>query len=97
MYKAVIFLCSLVVFGFSLALALNNLSPVALDYIFGRTTLPLAACLTMALLIGAVLGCSALMPSLIRLRLANGRLKGRLQRTENELDSLRRAPLRDAT
>lgn len=97
MYKAVILLCSLMVFGFSLALALNNLSPVNVDYVFGRSMLPLAACLTIALLIGAALGCSALLPSVIRLKIANGRMRVRLQRTESELDSLRRAPLRDAS
>ncbi len=96
MRRVLVIVFGVVVFGVALALVLTNLADVALNYLFGTVTLPLAAVLALALFLGVLLGGLAMFPALMRLRLRQRGLKSRLSRVERELDNLRRAPLQDA-
>ena len=96
MRRAGLFVFALIVFGVALALVLENLSGVSIHYLFGTATLPLAALLAAALILGALLGAACTLPTIFKARAKVRRAKGRLAQVEKELSNLRRVPLRDA-
>ena len=96
MRRIALFLFALVVFGFALALVLENLSDVPVNYLFGTATVPLAGVLGLALIAGALLGALCAVPMVIKARARARRARNRLAAVEEELSNLRRVPLRDA-
>jgi len=86
----------LLVIGFGLSFALLNAGLVKLDYYLGTTEMPLSLALTLALVVGAILGLAAATAVLIRHRREAARLRRRLGQMEKELSELRKLPLRDA-
>lgn len=85
----------LLVIGFGLSFALLNAAPVKLDYYLGETELPLSLALTLAFIVGAIIGLAAAATVLIRDKREAARLRRRLGQTEKELSELRKMPLRD--
>jgi putative membrane protein len=85
----------LLVVGFGLSFALLNAGLVTLDYYLGTTELPLSLALTLALVVGAILGLAAATAVLIRDKREAARLRRRLGQMEKELSELRKLPLRD--
>ncbi|HEX5513236.1 MAG TPA: LapA family protein [Gammaproteobacteria bacterium] len=85
----------LLVVGFGLSFALLNAGLVTLDYYLGTTEVPLSLALTLALVVGAILGLAAATAVLIRDKREAARLRRRLGQMEKELSELRKLPLRD--
>lgn len=85
----------LCVFGFALALVLRNLATVNLDYLFGRLSVPLAAILVIALIVGMMIGFLAALPAILRKRRQLRLIQRKLAHAEQEVSNLRRIPLRD--
>ncbi len=96
MRRVIVLIFALLVFGIVLALALENLQSVAVSYLFGTATMPLAAILATVLVIGVLVGALAAMPAVLRARAQARRNRNELARAEEEIGNLRRAPLRDA-
>lgn len=96
MRRFIVLLFALAVFGIVLALALENLHPVAVSYLFGTVTIPLAAILATVLVIGTLVGALAATPAVLKARAHARRYRSKLERAEEEIGNLRRAPLRDA-
>jgi putative membrane protein len=85
----------LLVAGFGLSFALLNAGLVTLDYYLDTAELPLSLALTLALVVGAILGLAAATAVLIRDKREAARLRRRLGQMEKELSELRKLPLRD--
>lgn len=86
----------LAVFGVALALVLENLRTVKFDYLFGSVNLSLAAALALAVALGTVIGVLAMLPAVLAARSRERKSQKKLRAAEQEIDNLRRAPLRDA-
>jgi uncharacterized membrane protein YciS (DUF1049 family) len=93
MRRIIILVFALAIFGIVLALALENLQPVQVHYLFGSASLPLAALLAALLVIGAIVGALSALPAVLKARTRARRSKSRLGKAEQEIDHLRRAPL----
>jgi len=96
MRRIVLFLFALVVFGVALALVLENLSSVSVNYLFGTASVPLAGLLALVLIVGALLGALCVLPMIVKARTRARRARSRQAAAEEELRNLRRVPLRDA-
>ncbi|MGH8272096.1 MAG: LapA family protein [Gammaproteobacteria bacterium] len=96
MRRVIVLIFALAVFGIVLALALENLQAVAVCYLFGTVTMPLAAILATVLVLGALVGALAAVPAVLKARTNARRSRNELARAQEEIDNLRRAPLRDA-
>ena len=96
MRRIVLFLFGLVVFGVALALVLENLSSVSVNYLFGTASVPLAGLLALVLIVGALLGALCVLPMIVKARTRARRARSRQAAAEEELRNLRRVPLRDA-
>jgi uncharacterized integral membrane protein len=96
MRRIIIIVFALIVFGIVLALALENLQSIQFNYLFGAVSLPLAAVLAGVLVIGAIFGAFTAIPAVLRAHWHARRYRGQLHRAREEIDNLRRAPLRDA-
>lgn len=97
MRRVIIIIFSLIVFGIVLALVLENLQAIHFNYLFGTVSIPLAAVLGGVLVIGALVGALTALPAVLRAHWRVRRYRGRLSRAREEIDNLRRAPLRDAS
>lgn len=84
------------VFVISVAFAAFNTQTVTLNLYFDLWQLPLSVLMISAFLLGLLAGAAIILMSTLRLRLANHRLQQKLQTTEQELNSLRILPARDA-
>lgn len=96
MRRALILIVALAIFGFALALVLVNLADVAVSYLFGTVTVPLAGALAVVLLAGVVIGALCAVPAVLKARMRVRQVQGRLAEVEAEVRNLRRMPLRDA-
>ena len=77
-----ILLVVLIVLGTSFTLL--NAAPVEVNYYLGRTSAPLSLVLFMLFSVGLLMGGLLMLWPLIRLRLANHRLKRQLNRLEKQ-------------
>ena len=73
-----------------------NMAPVTVSYYFGNLTLPLSALLVIVLLLGMLLGATMLFIVSLKLRYENRRLQHKLSLSEQEINSLRILPIKDA-
>lgn len=96
MRRILILVFALAVFGIVLALALENLQTARVHYLFGSVSMPLAAILAVVLILGALVGALTVLPAVLKARTRARRAHGRLGQAEEEINNLRRAPLRDA-
>lgn len=96
MGKLFFFLAALAIVVFGLSFALVNVEPVAVDYYFGVTTLPLSAALAIALALGAVLGVLFSLGVVVKSRTRVLRLRRELNHARKELNELRKLPINRA-
>ena len=69
-----------------------NASPVQIDYYFGKSDIPLALALIVALASGALLGLLGTMSAFLKQKRQILKLKKLVRSTENELAHVRAAP-----
>jgi putative membrane protein len=96
MRKIFFLLIFVLIFLISAAFAAFNMNPVSVNYYFGELTLPLSAILVLAMLAGVALGAIVLLLGTLKLRYENRRLQHKLTVSEQEIDSLRILPIKDA-
>lgn len=96
MRRILIAIFVLVVFGIALALVLENLRGIQFNYLFGSVDISLAAALALAVALGAIIGVLAMVPAVLAARVRARRSQKKLHAVEQEIDNLRKAPLRDA-
>ena len=88
-----IFLC---VFIASATFAAFNMTPVTVNFYLAHTTLPLSVIIVIAMLAGVIIGALALFLATLKLRYENRRLHHKLSLSEQEINSLRILPIKDA-
>lgn len=74
--------------------AINNDS-VSINYYLGTLSLPLSIIVVISIVLGLILGASALFIGSLQLRYENRRLVKKLETSEQEINSLRILPLTD--
>lgn len=89
---ALIFLVIMIALGLSFAML--NPAPVALDFYFGETNLPLSLALVIALALGAFVGLLVALSLVLRQRWELRQIKRQLSATRAELSELRKLPIR---
>ncbi|PHS26172.1 MAG: hypothetical protein COA83_03810 [Methylophaga sp.] len=85
----------IIVFVVGIAFSAINNDPVALNYYLGTLSLPLSIVIVISILLGLILGASAIFMSSLQLRYENRRLHKKLDTSEQEINSLRILPLTD--
>lgn len=78
-----------------IAIHLRNDQLVTLDMYLGIVELPFSIFLVCALIVGAVLGVLATLPTVLKLGREKSRLMTQIKLSEKELDTLRVIPLKD--
>lgn len=73
-----------------------NSHSVNINYYVNETSLQLPLLLLIVLIIGAFLGCIAMLPALIRGKHANHQLKHKIKQVEQEVNNLRTIPIKEA-
>ncbi|MGD9153705.1 MAG: LapA family protein [Gammaproteobacteria bacterium] len=89
------YLISLIIIILGISFAIKNAAPVTVYYYTGTKQLPLSLLLMFTFGIGLIIGFSALLISLIRLRTNLGRTKRKLRVAEQEINNLRTMPIKD--
>lgn len=75
--------------------AINN-GPIELNYYLGTITLPISVVVIASIVAGIILGALAIFISTLGLRYENRRLRKQLTVNEQEINSLRILPIKDA-
>lgn len=96
MRKIILLLIFGLIFIASAAFAAFNMSDVTVNYYFGELTIPLSVLVALSMLIGVTLGAVILLFSTMKLRYENHRLQSKLSVSEQEINSLRILPIKDA-
>ena len=96
MRKIILFLIFGLIFLMSAAFAAFNMSNVTVDYYFGELTMPLSVLMAISMLAGVIIGAIILLFSTMKLRYENRRLQSKLSVSEQEINSLRILPIKDA-
>jgi putative membrane protein len=85
----------LLVMGAGAAFAVLNPLPVNVDFYFDRVELPLSAVVVGAFASGAVLGMLAALGAMLGLKRENSRLRRRERLATEEVNNLRRIPVKE--
>lgn len=88
-----LFLC---VFAIAASFSALNPSPVTINFYVIEFNLPLSVVVVIAMLTGALITGFAFAMSTLRLRYENTRLRKKLSVSEQEINSLRILPIKDA-
>ena len=88
------FVALVLVVTVALSFAVLNARSVPVNFYFGTRDLPLALALVLALVAGAVLGVAASLAVSLRAKREAARLRRRVRRAEEELENLRKLPIR---
>ncbi|MRH77432.1 DUF1049 domain-containing protein [Spiribacter sp. C176] len=96
MRRVVGLIFAIILIALGLSFAMLNPQPVALDFYFGQSTLPLSLALVMALAIGAFVGVLVVVGIVFRQRWQLRRLNRQLSTVQSELSELRKLPIRHA-
>lgn len=94
--RYVIYIFWIIVILVGVTFASLNPQKLTLNYYVNTTTIHLPLLLLLVLVLGALLGVIAMLPSLIRAKSSNHRLKARVKQTEQEVQNLRSIPIKDA-
>jgi len=94
--RYVIYIFWIVVILVGVTFASLNPQTLTINYYVNTTTIHLPLLLLFTLILGAFLGVVAMLPSLIRAKSTNHRLKTRVKQTEQEVQNLRSIPIKDA-
>lgn len=89
------FMIILMVLLAGIAFHLRNDQFVRFDYYLGDVDLPFSLWIFIAMSTGAVLGCLALTPVLVKLRHESVRLRRQIKVSETELNNLRVIPIKE--
>ncbi|MDZ7810054.1 MAG: LapA family protein [Arhodomonas sp.] len=95
MRRLLFLVLAIAVIALGLSFAILNGDEVAVNYYFGRASMPLSLWLAIALLAGAVLGMLSAVTALLRQRRELARLRREARQARTEVDELRKLPLRD--
>jgi lipopolysaccharide assembly protein A len=85
----------LVIVLFGMTFATLNSESVTINYYLGQSTLPLSLLLVLGFALGCLIGMIVGFWLLIKAKIANYRLRSRLQLAEKEIENLRAIPLQD--
>ncbi len=85
----------LLVMAIGVTFAALNATAITVNYYLGEAELYLPFLLLIALVFGVLLGFVALLPTLIRRKSANRRLRQRIRQVEQEVDNLRAIPIKE--
>ena len=86
---------ALILFG--LAFHLKNNQLIELNYYISTTIpLPISIILVLVLCLGALLGVSASLPIIIKLKRQKRKLKSQIKNSEKEINNLRVMPVKDS-
>lgn len=96
MRRVVGLIFAIILIAIGLSFAMLNPQPVALDFYFGQSTLPLSLALVIALAIGAFVGVLVVVGIVFRQRWQLRRLNRQLSTVQSELLELRKLPIRHA-
>jgi len=88
-----LFLC---VFALAAGFSALNPTPVSISFYIINFTVPVSIIVVIAILIGALLSSLIISISLLKLRYENRRLRKKLNVSEQEINSLRILPIKDA-
>ncbi len=95
MLRIIKFLLFITVIIIGVAIHLRNDQSVTLDLYMGTIDLPFSVFLVSSLIVGAILGVLATLPSLLKLGREKSRLMTQIRLNEKELDTLRVIPLKE--
>ncbi|WP_423063895.1 lipopolysaccharide assembly protein LapA domain-containing protein [Candidiatus Paracoxiella cheracis] len=93
--RYVIYIFWIIVILVGVTFASLNPQKLTLNYYVNTTTIHLPLLLLLVLVLGALLGVIAMLPSLIRAKSSNHHLKARVKQTEQEVQNLRSIPIKD--
>jgi putative membrane protein len=96
MQRIITIIIFIAVFAAGAAFSAINNGPVDIQYYLGTLTLPLSVVVIVSLIIGILLGALAIFIGTLRLRYENRRLLKKIDVSEQELNSLRILPIKDA-
>lgn len=96
MRKIMLLLIFGLIFLLSAAFAAFNMSSVTVNYYFGELIIPLSVLVALSMLTGVIIGAVILLFSTMKLRYENRRLQSKLSVSEQEINSLRILPIKDA-
>lgn len=85
----------ILVFTVGIAFSAINNDSVTINYYLGTLSLPLSIIVVISIVLGLILGASALFVGSLQLRYENRRLVKKLETSEQEINSLRILPLTD--
>ena len=86
----------IILIALGLSFAMLNPQPVALDFYFGQSTLPLSLALVIALAMGAFVGVLVVLGVVLRQRWQLRRVNRQIDTIQRELSELRKLPIRHA-
>ena len=93
--RPVIYIFWVIVILLGVTFASLNSEKLAVNYYVNTTSIHLPLLLLCTLVLGAFLGVIAMLPSLIRSKNMNRRLKHRAREAEQEVQNLRTIPIKD--
>ena len=96
MQQIITIIIFITVFAAGAAFSAINNGSVDIQYYLGMVTLPLSVVVIVSLVTGIVLGALAIFIGSLRLRYENRRLQKKVDVGEQELNSLRILPIKDA-
>ena len=83
-------------FGFvGILLGLRNVTPIDIDYYFGIVQVPSAIALSIALLVGGVVGLTISLSLVLRLKRNVSKLRKTVNLSEREIENLRKLSIQD--
>ncbi len=96
MQRIITIIIFLAVFGAAAAFSAINTGTVDIYYYLGTITLPVSVVVIASIVAGIILGATAIFISTLGLRYENRRLNKKIAVSEQELNSLRILPVKDA-
>ena len=96
MMRYIIYIFWIIIVLIGITFASLNSQKLAINYYVNTATVHLPVLLLIALVIGALLGVIAMLPSVVRSKGSNRRLKQRVKQIEQEVQNLRAIPIKDS-
>jgi lipopolysaccharide assembly protein A len=93
--KYLFFIFWIIVIILGVTFASLNSHTVDINYYVNSSSIHLPILLLITLVLGAILGCIAMLPTVIRGKHANHRLKHRVKQIEQEVNNLRTIPIKE--
>ena len=94
--RYIIYIFWVIVVLFGVTFASLNPQTLSINYYVDTTAIHLPMLLLVVLVLGACLGMVAMLPSFVKSKNANRRLKQRVKQIEQEVQNLRSIPIKDS-